>query len=85
LEILENFPDSVSNAFEKFIQEHSSLNTKQLEFLNLLKDLLIERESIKRRDLIESPFTIIHPQGIRGLFAPSEINEILILTEKLAG
>ena len=85
LEIMVNFPDSVSHAFDQFIQEHSSLNTKQLEFLSLLKDLLIERESIKKRDLIESPFTIIHPQGIRGLFAPSEINEILQITEKLAG
>ena len=27
---------------------------------------------------------VIHPQGIRGVFAPSEINEILQLTERLA-
>ena len=85
LEILMSFPDSVSNAFQHFIQEHPYLNTKQLEFLHLLKDLLIERESIKKRDLIESPFTIIHPQGIRGLFSPMEITEILDMTDRLAG
>ncbi|MCK4543851.1 MAG: hypothetical protein KAU17_16585, partial [Spirochaetales bacterium] len=85
LEILMSFPDSVSNAFQHFIQEHTYLNTKQLEFLHLLKDLLIERESIKKRDLIESPFTIIHPQGIRGLFSPMEITEILDMTDRLAG
>ncbi len=42
------------------------------------------REMVEKRDLIQSPFTIIHPQGIRGVFSPGEINEILTLTEHLA-
>jgi len=33
--------------------------------------------------LIESPFTMIHPEGIRGVFSPKEINEILLLTQKI--
>ncbi len=33
---------------------------------------------------INAPFTVIHPQGIRGVFSPVEINEILQLTERLA-
>jgi len=59
-------------------------NIRQLEFLRLLKDFLIEREKVEKRDLIQSPFTIIHPQGIRGVFRPAEIDEILQLTEQLA-
>ncbi|MBC2711379.1 MAG: DEAD/DEAH box helicase family protein [Desulfosarcina sp.] len=46
--------------------------------------IIIEREKVEKRDLIQSPFTIIHPQGIRGVFRPAEIDEILQLTEKLA-
>jgi hypothetical protein len=40
--------------------------------------------TIEKRDLIQSPFTIIHPQGIRGVFRPAEIEEILQFMEKLA-
>jgi type I restriction enzyme R subunit len=35
-------------------------------------------------DLIQSPFTIIHPSGIRGVFLPAQIIEILALTERMA-
>lgn len=84
LEVLESFPDSVNQAFGQFLQDHSNLSSRQLDFLQLLKDFILERESISKRNLIESPFTRIHPDGIRGLFSPSEIDEILELTEKVA-
>lgn len=84
IEILKSFPDTVSEAFEQFIQQHTNLSSRQLEFLNLLKNFLIEREKVEKRDLISAPFTVIHPQGIRGVFTPAEINEILALTGKLA-
>jgi len=84
IEVLASFPDTVARAFEYFIAMHSNLNSRQLEFLRLLKDFIIERETIEKRDLIQSPFTIIHPQGIRGVFRPAEIEEILQLMEKLA-
>jgi len=84
LEILESFPDTVSRAFEQFIQDHSNMTLRQLDFLNLLKEFVIERESVSKKNLIESPFTRIHPDGIRGLFSPAEIDEILELTEKVA-
>ncbi len=84
IEVLKTFPDTVNEAFNQFIQQHTNLNTLQLDFLNLLKSYLIEREKIEKRDLINAPFTVIHPQGIRGLFSPAEINEILKLTGELA-
>lgn len=84
IEILASFPETVSKAFDQFISTHTYLNTRQLEFLRLLKDFIIEREKVEKRDLIQSPFTIIHPQGIRGVFRPAEIEEILQLTEQLA-
>ncbi|KIL72340.1 DEAD/DEAH box helicase family protein [Bacillus badius] len=84
LEILESFPETVNKAFDKFIQTHTNLSTRQLDFLKLLKEFILEKETIQKRDLIESPFTVLHPQGIRGLFTPSEINQILEMTKKVA-
>jgi len=84
IEILKSFPETVSEAFDQFIQQHSNLSSRQLEFLNLLKGFIIEREKVEKKDLINAPFTVIHPEGIRGVFSPAEINEILQLTERLA-
>jgi type I restriction enzyme R subunit len=84
IEILESFPDTVSRSIDQFIAEHSTLTSHQLQFLSLLRDFLIDRGGIEKRDLIQSPFTIIHPSGIRGVFSPAQIDEILTLTERLA-
>ena len=84
IEILKSFPETVSEAFEQFIREHTHLSSRQLEFLNLLKCFIVEREKVEKKDLINAPFTVIHPQGIRGVFSPAEIEEILQLTESLA-
>ena len=83
IEILKSFPDTVSEAFAQFIQLHSNLSSRQLEFLNLLKGYIIEKEKIEKKDLISAPFTVLHPQGIRGVFSVSEINELLKLTQEL--
>lgn len=84
IEVLKSFPETVAEAFDQFIQQHSNLNSRQLEFLSLLKGFILERKKVEKKDLISSPFTILHPQGIRGIFGPTEINEILSLTAALA-
>ena len=83
IEILESFPDTVSKSIDQFITQHPALNSHQLRFLQLLREFLIERGGIEKRDLIQAPFTVIHPSGIRGVFSPLEINEILALTDSL--
>ena len=83
IEILESFPDTVSRSIDQFITQHPALTSHQFQFLNLLRDFLIERGGIEKRDLIAAPFTIIHPSGIRGVFQPTQINEIIALTERL--
>jgi type I restriction enzyme R subunit len=83
IEILESFPDTVSKSIDKFIEEHTYLTTKQLEFLTLLRDYIIDKGDVHKRDLIQSPFTVLHPDGILGIFEPKEIDEIVSLTEKL--
>lgn len=83
IEPLEAFPDSVSKSFTKFIGEHSYLNSRQLDFLNLLQKFLIEKGEVEKRDMVNAPFTQIHPDGIRGVFSNKEIDEILVLTQQL--
>ena len=36
-------------------------------------------------EYVQSRLQQLHPEGIRGIFAPSEIDEILQLTQKVAG
>jgi len=43
----------------------------------------LEKGNVSKRNLIESPFTMLHPDGIRGIFNQREIEEILSLTEKI--
>ncbi|WP_321343146.1 type I restriction-modification enzyme R subunit C-terminal domain-containing protein [uncultured Draconibacterium sp.] len=83
IEILESFPETVAKSFDTFIQNHSYLTGRQLQFLDLLKSYILDKGELHKRNLIESPFTMIHPEGIRGVFSPQEINEIIVLTEKL--
>jgi type I restriction enzyme, R subunit len=83
IEKLETFAVSVTNAFEEFEGSHSYLTGRQLQFLDLLKNYVLEKGEVSKRNLIESPFTMIHPDGIRGIFNDKEINEILSLTQKV--
>lgn len=84
IEVLESFDETVSKKVAEFIRTHTTLSTRQIEFLNLLRDYIIERGQIHKRNLLEAPFTVIHPKGIQGgVFNPKEIKEIVTLTEQL--
>lgn len=83
IEVLETFPETVSKAFTNFISQHSYLTARQLQFLELLKKFILDKGELSKRNLIEAPFTLLHPDGIRGVFKPSEIDEILNLTDKI--
>jgi len=83
IEQLETFAETVTKAFDDFISKHSYLSSRQLQFLDLLKNFVLEKGDVSKRNLIESPFTMLHPEGIRGVFNQKEIDEILSLTEKV--
>ncbi|MFN8430731.1 MAG: DEAD/DEAH box helicase family protein [Spirosomataceae bacterium] len=83
IEQLETFAETVTKAFDDFIAKHSYLTSRQLQFLDLLKNFVLEKGDVSKRNLIESPFTMLHPDGIRGIFNQREIDEILRLTEKV--
>lgn len=83
IERLETFAETVTKSFDDFIAKHSYLTSRQLQFLDLLKNFVLEKGDVSKRNLIESPFTMMHPEGIRGIFNQKEIDEILSLTEKV--
>jgi type I restriction enzyme R subunit len=83
IEQLETFAETVTKAFDDFIAKHSYLTSRQIQFLDLLKNFVLEKGDVSKRNLIESPFTMLHPEGIRGVFNQKEIDEILRLTEKV--
>lgn len=83
IEQLETFAETVTKAFDDFIAKHSYITSRQLQFLDLLKNFVLEKGDVSKRNLIESPFTMIHPEGIRGIFNQREIEEILSLTEQV--
>jgi type I restriction enzyme R subunit len=83
IEQLEPFAETVTKAFDDFIAKHSYLTSRQLQFLDLLKNFVLEKGDVSKPNLIESPFTMLHPEGIRGIFNQKEIDEILRLTENV--
>jgi type I restriction enzyme R subunit len=84
IDALEGFPDTVSRSIDQFISKHPTLTSHQLQFLDLLRDYIIHRGGVESRDLIQAPFTVVHPGGVCGIFLSVEINEILRLTQGLA-
>jgi type I restriction enzyme R subunit len=83
IEQLVSFSVTVSQAFDAFLAKHTYLTSRQLQFLELLRNFVLEKGEVTKRNLIESPFTMIHPNGIMGIFSHQEIDEIIELTNKV--
>jgi type I restriction enzyme R subunit len=84
LEKLESWSETVTAAFDAFITEHNTLTELQIRFLKTLQTFMLQTGKVERHHLIDAPFTGIHPQGIRGVFKPDEIKEVISLASKLA-
>lgn len=83
LEQLANWEEAVAKAFAQFIASHTTLTSLQIQFLRTLETYIIQTGKIAREDLLKAPFSQIHPNGIRGIFKPAEIDEILNFAEAL--
>ena len=84
VEPLERWSTLVTRQFEEFIAAHSNYSAAQIRFLQTLRTFVLQRGKVERGDLVESPFTQLHPQGIRGVFPAQDIEAILRLTADLA-
>ncbi len=84
IEEITTFTETVSIAFDEFLRKHNTFGEKQIQFILTLKTFVLQRGVVEKKDLIQAPFTQLHPEGVRGVFKPDEIDEILQLTQKIA-
>lgn len=84
IEVVHSFEETVTQAFDEFIKQHNNLSNNQIEFMTVLKKYLIDKCKIEKKDLINPPFTQLHPQGILGVFSPKEIEEIIKVIQRIA-
>jgi len=83
LEPLERWSTKVTREFEHFIADHTTYSALQIRFLQTLRTFLLQRGHVERKDLVDAPFTQLHPQGIRGVFPTKEIEEVLTFADGL--
>jgi type I restriction enzyme R subunit len=83
VERLESWPETVTQAFDAFIAAHTTLSGLQIRFLQTLRTFILQTGRLAKQDLVAPPFTQIHPRGIRGVFQPSQIDEIMGLAARL--
>jgi len=60
-----------------------TLNSNQVEFINMIVNYLTEYGVMDAAILYQSPFTDIAPQGPDGLFKSSQVDELVILLEEV--
>ena len=77
IEPIERWSTFVTREFEDFIAEHTTYTALQIRFLQTMRTFILQRGRVERRDLVDSPFTQLHPQGIRGVFPAREIDEVV--------
>ncbi len=77
VEPLERWSTAVSRKFEEFIAHHTTYSALQIRFLQTLRTFVLQRGKLERRDLVDAPFTRLHPDGVRGVFPANEIEEVL--------
>ena len=80
---MDTFSETVSLGFDEFLREHNNFGEKQIQFILTLKTFILQRGTAEKKDLINPPFTQLHPQGVRGVFPPNEIEEILGFIQKI--
>ena len=83
LEHVASWEETVSERFDAFIAAHTDLSSRQILFLRTLRTFILQRRHLEKRDLVDEPFTRLHPNGIQGLFTDAEIEEILGLAHEL--
>ena len=64
--------------FEQFVAAHPALTAKQTRLLNLLQNHIAKYGAIEIERLYEDPFTMLHVNGIDGVFPREEDADALI-------
>lgn len=74
--------EAAKEAFAGFLAG-KTLNSNQIEFVNLIVDHLTERGVVDPALLYESPFTDITPRGPDGIFTAAQLDELLAVLDQV--
>lgn len=83
LDAIPEYPQVVKRAFERHIQTHR-YSADQIRFLRAVQEVFLQKHRLSEADLYEPPLTNFGRNAVDRYFGPSEIAEILQLTERLA-
>ena len=72
-------PVIVKERFAEFVRKHTKLNSMQLRFLQLLHNHIAKYGSIEIERLYEDPFTTLAADGVDGIFAEDQINDLIAI------
>lgn len=71
--------NAVKERFAAFDRKHTKLNSMQLRFLALLQNHIAKYGSIEIERLYEDPFTTLSADGVDGIFAEDQINDLITI------
>jgi type I restriction enzyme, R subunit len=75
-------PELVRTSFTEFVQKHPGLNSKQIQFINMLTNHITRNGGVSMEKLYDEPFTRIHSDGMDGVFTnEKEAQELLALIQ----
>jgi type I restriction enzyme, R subunit len=70
---------AVEQAFTAFAHAASKLSAQQLKFIQILKNHIVRNGGIEFEGLYDAPFDKLHPDGIEGVFAQEQIEQLKAL------
>ena len=68
---------AVEKHFTDFLHQHPTLTMKQVNFINLLKNYVSQHGTISVEKLYEPPFDSISHEGVDGVFAPEDVDDLV--------
>ena len=74
--------EHVDAEFADFINKYK-LNSKQINFLNTIKQFLTKKGKIDPAKLYEAPFSAYHPHAVDGVFSPRQADQIFEIIGKI--
>ena len=83
IDTLPDYETVVRTAFEKHIAEHQ-YGADQINFLRAVGSVFLSKRKLEAADLYEPPLTQFGRNAADRLFTPSEIEQLIELTDKLA-
>ena len=74
--------EHVDNSFADFINKYK-LNSKQIEFLNTIKQFITRKGKIDLQKLYDAPFNNYHPHAVDGVFSTRQADQIFEIIGKI--